>query len=260
MKCSSIKYDSNIIGVGIFITIGIILTYIPQFLKIIKTRSTFGISIKMIFIGNIANFANLFGTFMSDWSKISCCSEVSSKLCGATIVPLFQMASPWLCMFVLYVIYLYYYREEIHYYYEELIRYFHIYLGTILIITVSGVIVLLALPSNSSDISEIGDVFNIISVVFCIIQWIPQITTTYKYKEIGSISLLALAMQVPGSFLVFGYQDAMINSRFSVGMPYLFAGIQQLILLIMGMFYEFSPKYNGRRNRLLDNYEYSETS
>jgi hypothetical protein len=48
-----------------------------------------------------------------------------------------------------------------------------------------------------------------------------------------------LWIQMPGAFLVFAYQSFLIKTSISAGIPYLVTGIQQLILLILCMYYDY---------------------
>jgi len=118
----------------------------------------------------------------------------------------------------------------------------------IYIMSISGFISLILLASYQPEnniIHNLGDVFNIMSAIFCIIQWTPQIYETYKCKGIGSLSLLTLSMQTPGSFIIFVYQYVINKSRFSVGGPFLVSGVQMLILTCMGFYYEYRYRREG---------------
>ena len=98
------------------------------------------------------------------------------------------------------------------------------------------------------NVKLFGDSLNIISTISCIICLLPQIYKTYKEKKIGNVSILSLLFQAPGSLIVFIYQYCIVHAPISIGIPYLFGFILQVILLIECIYY---TKYY----RVPDNYE-----
>ncbi len=236
-----IEENWNIIVIGILISLGIIITYLPQYYKMRRNQSVYGISMWMLFLGNVANYTNFIGALLSEWKYIHCCSQVSSKSCNTVLSPLIQMAIPWLCISIYYCLYIYYQRLNLDYQTSVELLIFKSYFGIVVLIigTIIGIILSFLDPFDSG-IAIAGDVFNIISAICCVIQWAPQIKTTYQLKNIGTISLISLGLQAPGSFAIFYYQDVYYKGNLSIGVPYLVAGIQQTILFIMGYYYQYT--------------------
>ena len=248
--------DSNTsLGFGISIMVVMLITYLPQFLKIKKYESVYGISGKMILLGNIANFYSFLGTLLSDWDKMFCCGnyDVTGIECANIIVAFLQIAWTWILMIIYLDLFLKYMlieemslnisigsREHTTYkYYSKLYGY---------LMMMSGFIAIIFMASYSPDddkIQTLGDIYNIFSVIFCVIQWTPQIYETYYQKRLGSLSLLSLTLQTPGSFAIFFYQYVLNKTRFSVGGPFLVSGIQMLILTCMGYYYHYFNYKSG---------------
>jgi len=243
-KYCDIEDNWNIIVIGILISIGIIITYLPQYYKMRRNQSVYGISMWMLFLGNVANYTNFIGALLSEWKYIHCCSQVSSKSCNTVLSPLIQMAMPWLCISIYYSLYIYYQRLNLDYQTSIELKIFKLYFGIVVLIIGTIIVIILSyFDPYDSGIIIAGDVFNIISAICCVIQWAPQIKTTYQLKNIGNISLISLGLQAPGSFAIFYYQDIYYKGNLSIGVPYLVAGIQQTILFIMGYYYQYTYDY-----------------
>lgn len=83
------------------IILGILLSYLPQHIRIIIRRSSFGISPYFILLGvtsGTSAFANIL-VFPSTAQDVACCQEISGIACFAGLLGVFQMAMQWLCFF-----------------------------------------------------------------------------------------------------------------------------------------------------------------
>lgn len=67
-------------------------------------------------------------------------------------------------------------------------------------------------------------VMGILGTLTIIAQWIPQMYTTYKTKGPGSLSVITLVINAPGSFLNVILQFSANPAGVSVWLPYLFSG------------------------------------
>ena len=110
------------------------------------------------------------------------------------------------------------------------------YIVTIVALIVIGLCVLINKNSNET---VYGEILNSVSSIIALFVYVPQILHTYSLKTSGSFSLLMLSIQMPGAFLVFAYQSFFTNSSVINGIPYLISGIQQLILLILCIYYDY---------------------
>ena len=233
--------EFNVTGVifGVFIILAIFLTYIPQYYKIIKKKSSKGISNIYIFLYNVTNFTNFFGTLLINFNLVNCCTHVSGDKCMNLLLPIIQMFTPWISVFVLYIIFIIYEETYINRLKTKSFISFIIFI-TIFVFFLGfiGMGFLLEYPKYQKNVKIFGDCLNIISTITCVLCLFPQIYQIYKQKNIGNLSLISVALQTPGSLIVFIYQYFIINGPFSIGMPYLFSFIFQTILLIQGIYYD----------------------
>ena len=115
---------------------------------------------------------------------------------------------------------------------------------------------------TGSKVMEVGTM-----IMFCL-HYVPQILETIYLKNVGSLSLVTLGILCPGTFL-WTYFLATQNSitgngdksdDLSIWLPYLATGILQLILLIIGIYYEIRDRRMKKSRQyllLLDNNDLS---
>ena len=81
------------------------------------------------------------------------------------------------------------------------------------------------------------------------IQFLPQIWTTWKLKEVGSLSIPMMCIQTPGAFVWVGSLAGRLGwEGWSTWGNYLVCGILQGCLLVMGITFEL----RARRKRLAE--------
>ena len=247
--------DNNYLSivVGTIIILSIVLTYLPQYLKIIRGRTTVGISYLYLLLGNISNFTNFFGSLLLNYGLVDCCTKISAGKCINILLPIYQLFTPWLCIFILYIIFLIYdNRENARQYKLAFINFTLFILIFVFILGIIGLMLINHYNRLKKNIHTFGDILNIVSTVTCFLTFFPQILKTYKIKTIGSLSLISLTFQSIGSFIVFIYQFTIVKTSLSIGIPYLVSGILQLSLLSLGTYYN---KRNKEYPKLIVNYE-----
>jgi uncharacterized protein with PQ loop repeat len=90
---------------------------------------------------------------------------------------------------------------------------------------------------GSAYIVTMGRFFGVVACFLCIAQYVPQMITTCKLRDNGSLSVVLLCIQAPGGlvnsmFLCFGQ-----NEDWTTWLSILAAAIQQFVLLgIIGYF------------------------
>ncbi len=89
----------------------------------------------------------------------------------------------------------------------------------------------------------------IVSAVLALIQYLPQIYTTYKLKKVASLSIPMMCIQTPGGFLWAGSLAARLGPEgWSTWGVYVVTGCFQGTLLIMGLYF----KLKDRRRRKVE--------
>ena len=222
---------------GFFLIFGTIISFLPQYYKIIKNKSTLGISHWTQGLNNISGFCAFFGSFMLDYHLFLCCK--TNGHCINYIIPFLQLAFNWLCPFIGYVIFIKYFtstkKKEKKLVYGFFGMYLVVFVGCV---TMTCIVLIANWKSWKKHGILFGDILNGLSAILTIIIWVPQLLKTHRLKTIGSLSLWSLAIQAPGAFVVFIFQVIVNKSSWFIGVPYLIICIFQICLLIMGIHYE----------------------
>jgi len=114
-------------------------------------------------------------------------------------------------------------------------------------IAIIGILFIIFFGSNSQIVVDYAFTLGIIASLANIVQWTPQIIKTFRDKNVGSLSIIMLLLQAPGSFLVVYFQAIEYHSNVSTWLTFLITGIQQSILLILCIYYEIQNKIRSRR-------------
>lgn len=240
---------------------GTLLSYTPQYYKIYKNRNTKGISESMIAFGIYSCLFNVLGTIQEDYQKLHDCKL--NHNCYDMWIPIIQLISPLLCIIILYGFYLSNITGEYTLLKEkDQNKLVQIYLKRQAIyqrgrhnLIACASIVLISLTVNTlcnvDSIKKCGEVFNVISAIFSMIMWLPQIITTYKLKKDYSLSLIALSIHALGCFITVFYQSFIMHQQFLVIGNYIIGGLSEAFIVCMVIYYRKKNKtYNDELNKL----------
>jgi len=95
--------------VGIFIFVGILISYLPQYWKIISSGTSKGISHYFLFIGLIGSVSTFFNKFIFDTDIIlECKSNISFEECTIKLLRFLQVGIQLLCIIIFYLLFIIY--------------------------------------------------------------------------------------------------------------------------------------------------------
>ena len=86
------------------ILVGIIISYLPQHIRIIHRRSSFGLSPYFVLLGTTSStcaFANIL-VLPASRADLACCKEISGFACFASLLGIAQVGVQWFCFTVMY--------------------------------------------------------------------------------------------------------------------------------------------------------------
>lgn len=224
-------------SVAFVLILGSILSYVPQYYKIIKHRNVEGISHWTLGLNNMTNFGSFFGAFILDYYLFKCCHLYGH--CFEYVTPFIQLLFVWLCPLVNYIIFIVYFRGFDRKERFEVYGFFAFYVVIFLVcFTLTSIVLLFNWYQWKKHAIFFGDSLNIFSVLLTSFVWIPQMITTFKTNNVGSLSLISLAIQAPGSLTIFIYQVIINKASWFIGIPYLATSVCQSIVLAIGYFIE----------------------
>jgi len=236
---------------GTIIWMGTLISLTPQLIKIIKKRSSHGISPLFAILTSIGHFLftnNYFCLHNADFAGIT---QINSSRTIPRFLTFVNLFSLWICYLPVLVMLTIFFdfrkrrnRDILTIMNEwKIVRiFFFVYVG-VLFIVFTVVLLIGSYNGYSSDVVlNTGKLSGGVSSIISIIHYIPQFYKTFQLKDHGSLSLTMLSIQAPG-----GLTNAMImmigqGEHWTTFLPILLSSIQQFILLGMCLYYKYSKK------------------
>ncbi|KAJ5135104.1 uncharacterized protein N7515_004382 [Penicillium bovifimosum] len=237
---------------SILIVFGILFSYLPQHIRIISRRSSFGISPYFILLGvtsGTSAFTNIL-VFPSTAQDVACCKEISGFACFAGLLGILQMGMQWLCFFSILLLFVIYFPRATSptdpvstasssdgpTYRTALVV-----TGICLLHALVTVALSLAFELRQPDaVPAWANFLGVLAAVLASIQYFPQIYTTFRLRCVGSLSIPMMCIQTPGS-LVWAASLAVRKgwSGWSIWGVLVVTACLQGTLLMMAIYFEY---------------------
>ncbi|KAJ4680041.1 hypothetical protein HRR95_003760 [Exophiala dermatitidis] len=246
-------------GLSLFILVGILVSYLPQHIRIIRLRSSFGLSPWFVLLGTTSGtcaFANiLVGVQWSCFTVILLLfliffprpnnphpnRDLDHLDAAGTTSSILEPD-------------VYGYNDEtesLKAAEEELAPSYRTALAVTGISVVHAVIIAILSfyfvymrPTHAQGWANFLGIF---STVLASIQYFPQIYTTFMLKRVGSLSIPMMCIQTPGSFVWAASLAARLGSEgWSAWGVYVVTGCLQGTLLVMGIYFEIMHRRRER--------------
>ncbi|KAH7309810.1 hypothetical protein B0I35DRAFT_440666 [Stachybotrys elegans] len=227
---------------------------IPQWVRIAKRQSAEGLSTFYILLGSMSGVCAVGNILMlpSTDEDMGCCRTNSTFACINGILGMLQVIMGIACFWVVLIMYVYYAEEEadaeIHGRRASLSgpdrtfrRARRAWIVLIVVCSFAFTILLAStvisrrfpwVAQTWADILGVG-----VALLACV-QWLPQVLTSWHLGSLGSLSLVALSISAPYTW-IFGV-SMMLRvgvQGWSAWIVYLIVGFMQLILIAMGITY-----------------------
>lgn len=246
MSCSKYTTPSAVaFFLGLLLAFAIFGSYIPQFVKIIKRRTSEGVSPDFLLLGSLSAFSALTNIFIVTIPARDCCYAgcLTFFQCTNSLMGFFQIFLQTFAAVLIFTLCILATKNSIRESHEDYKRlktnhYIFSFYVLINIVFVSY----LRLRNDKHKMESLllfADFSGVFSTILSMIQYIPQFITTYKVKHAGTLSIPTMCLQTPGgyiwSFSLFKQPD----SQWSSWLPYFAAANLQLILLSMCLYYNW---------------------
>ncbi|CAD6564020.1 MAG: hypothetical protein ASARMPRED_002650 [Alectoria sarmentosa] len=234
---------------SILILLGILISYLPQHHRIISRRSSTGISPYFVLLGTTSGtcaFANIL-TLPASRRDLACCREISGFECVAGLLGIAQIGVQWSCFVVILLLFLLFFprtpsdpKSKDEPTYRLAITVFLVSIAHLVFTFLVSVIMIYVYRSHLASWANFLGIFG---TCLAAIQFLPQIWTTWKLQEVGSLSIPMMCIQTPGSFVWVGSLAARFGwEGWSTWGIYLVTGVLQGCLLVMGITFELKTR------------------
>lgn len=237
MSCE--VYEGNSVWSSVLageLALGIFASYMPQVIMIARRRSTEGIDPFFLMLMNLgSSFAFTNALFLSKPLVGCCIDSIPFFDCFSGLLGPLQLFSAFLGP-ALIMIFAKKYHEGGHNGHD-------IELFTYLIAAVNLVSwTLVALIKSHHWQRRLATYYGLAGLSVGLVQYLPQLWTTYKLKHTGSLSILMMLIQVPGGYLWSLSLAMRKGSHWSTWVPVFCAASFQLTLLLMALYFTWSKK------------------
>jgi uncharacterized protein with PQ loop repeat len=246
--------DSDIgVAFGTILFVGIGLSYVSQHVKLLRTRSTAGLSWAMIFVANISNWCSLLNVLLLSHT-FECCRapSTSSRECYSLFLPLLQIGMPAANLAPIFVMFLLFHkphrsseklrmegslwRRAMHWAdaHEGLLA--RVSFAVFVCVFVVGFSIIGAVISyvpGAGNRTLFAIALGGMAALTNMVQWMPQIFSTLRNGKVGSLSIIMLALQVPGGLAVVLFNTVVSPSSITTWGPFVLSAAQQFILLVI---------------------------
>ncbi|KAK7678036.1 hypothetical protein QCA50_018977 [Cerrena zonata] len=253
-----------------FICIGMVISYLPQHLKIINAKSSEGFSPWFLLLGSTSSAAGMLNIIVMQWGIIKCCPSVGAGYCMESTAGIFQLFLQWFLFSFILVLYIIYYPPHLKYISVSLddsinngvaprlvktsvksdnwrlsiILSWVVFIHLSLTIFITFLLLLTTpsypspAPSHSDAQIQIWATFlGVTSALLAALQYAPQLVHTYKSKLVGALSIKMMCIQSPGALLMVLSIALRPGTNWTTWLPYAVAGALQATLLTMCIFW-----------------------
>ncbi|KAK3487605.1 uncharacterized protein B0T23DRAFT_210123 [Neurospora hispaniola] len=245
--------------VSIVIVIGMLISYLPQHVRIISRGTSEGISPYFVLLGTTSAtsaFANIL-LLPKSRQDIACCKEIETFHCVAGLLGIAQLGVQWICFTFIFVLFLVFFRynaaddpdseaalvEEQPRWQTALLVASLTLLHGLAVIVVTGILSTIA----HDKLAIWANVLGVMAALLAAVQYIPQIWTTYHLKHIGSLSIPMMCMQTPGGFVFAGSLFARLGwAGWSSWGIFVLTATMQGLLLSMAIYYEIQARNESK--------------
>lgn len=233
MKCDI--YTDNSLPGALFAAIfgfGIYLSYVPQQITIVRRRSTEGINpyfLMLMGLGSTFSFSNI---LVLSKPVVQCCrSSIGWFDCTSSLLGAAQLFAGFIGPISLVALSVKY-RDHGNESGDRILS-----SARIVAFAVISSWILVAFTHSPQNNKLLATVFGIAALCIGLVQYFPQLLTTYRLKHTGSLSVTTMLVQIPGGFIWAFSLMFRKDSHWSTWISVMAAASLQLTLLIMALYY-----------------------
>ncbi|KAG5716167.1 hypothetical protein E4T56_gene10688 [Termitomyces sp. T112] len=254
---------------------GLIVSYLPQHLRIINQGSSEGLSPWFLLLGSTSSAAGFLNMITMQWRIVRCCPAFNLGTCVEMTAGIVQLGLQWAMFTIILVLYIIYYpphlkyirfaagthhtRQPIHV--KTPIKSPEWRLSIILawvvaihmaIITFTSFLFLLTVPTSPVPDAPLPEILakwatflGVSSALLATVQYAPQLIHTYRAKIVGALSIPMMCIQSPGAVLMVLSIALRPGTNWTSWIMFAVSGIMQGSLLAMCIVFHFRQRRLG---------------
>lgn len=239
----SVYEDASVVNFvfSVLITVGIFVSYVPQYARIYAKRTSEGLSTNFLLLGSCSSIFTLTNIVLVSSTARACCSlgQLTTFNCINSQLNLIQIGVQCTCAIMILVLVLvltrYSTKQDKHEYHRiTVVGKLVVLHGAVLLAEIG-----LAYVTSSAVLMLIANVNGLLSTLLTVVKYVPQIWTTYSLKHPGTLSIGMMCIQTPGGFIFTATLYFTKGSHWSLWISYLFAALLQGSLLALCVYYEY---------------------
>lgn len=225
----------------ILITLGIILSYVPQYHRIYVKKTSEGLSTTFLLLGSCSSIFTFTNIVLISSKARRCCymGELNTFNCLSSQLSLLQIGVQCVCAVLILVLVLIITKHSIKQDKEEYKRIIIVGKFVALHGIASLIQILFGLGPGARYLNTISSINGLLSTLLTIIKYVPQIYTTYHLKHPGTLSIGMMCIQTPGGAIFTATLFFTKGSHWSSWVSYFVAFILQGTLLTLCIYYEY---------------------
>lgn len=225
----------------VLITIGIFISYVPQYHRIYVKKTSEGLSTNFLLLGSCSSIFTLTNIVLISSTARTCCRRglLTPFNCINSQLNLIQIGLQCICAIMILVLVLLLTRNSIK---QDKVEYkANVKVGQfVLLHGIASIIqIMVGFLTNDGILVTIANINGLLSTLLTIIKYVPQIITTYHLKHPGTLSIGMMCIQTPGGAIFAITLYFTKGSHWSSYISYFVAFILQGILLTMCFYYEY---------------------
>ncbi|KAG2007470.1 hypothetical protein CC2G_015164 [Coprinopsis cinerea AmutBmut pab1-1] len=247
---------------------GLIISYLPQHLRIIQAKSSEGLSPLFLLLGTTSAGAAVMNILTMQSGLLKCCSVVKFGTCVEISAGVVQLSIQWVAFSLIFVLYMIYYPENLKYLNQD----FQVQTqDTVLVVKSTALspewkwsIVLAWAAALHFIVSAFTTAFilttsviepgadstlppaayswarflGVSAAVFASVQYAPQLLHTYRTKLVGALSIPMMCIQTPGGILMVTSIALRPGTNWTSWITFAVAAVMQGMLLVMCLFWK----------------------
>lgn len=102
-------------SLSLFLCMGLVVSYLPQIVRIIIKRSSLGFSPWFLFLGATSSASSFLNVVSLQWAVVSCCQWLTTGACAESLLGIVQVGLQWFLFMMVFLLFLAYYPADLRY-------------------------------------------------------------------------------------------------------------------------------------------------